>query len=344
MRRLWPSVVIGIVVGGILLSCLYGVARRVESDQAAQLLYSASASRARTPTAAEAEIRVFSEGVWRQTRADMDYAGELVRLSVGAGSGRSVLLDDGRRVWRLDSSTSAATAIGPSAEAMDWARLRANYRATPVRSQSVGGRPCDGAMLVSRRTGKPALVAWIDRQSQMIGKRLTYDADGHLVASTELIRFAPHPGPTRAEMEVPNDWRRVDPEEGRAVKTTPADFQADAGFTPRLPKYLPQSYTEEGLYRRACPNGCAYAELRYSDGLRVLSIYEHRPCGRGRGGGRGRGCGRGPGCQGGPPDQRPVLIDQGQAKTVRQRRADLVVVVAGDLAVPEILRVVESIR
>ena len=136
-----------------------------------------------------------------------------------------------------------------------------------------------------------------------------------------------------------------DPDDA-ATTVTLDEFVQGADFTPQQPTYVPEGFREAGLYSLVCPNGRAYAELRYSDGLRVLVIHEHRPrqdgqgLGLGRGGGRGQGRGQGRGRR---VDHEPVLIDQGQAKTVRYRREDLRIVVTGDLTAEEIVKVVESI-
>jgi hypothetical protein len=104
---------------------------------------------------------------------------------------------------------------------------------------------------------------------------------------------------------------------------------------------VPKGYREVGLFARTCPRGRTYAELVYFDGLRVLSIFE-RP-GGGPGGGQGRGFGhrRGQAAHAETPD--PVLVDEGQAKTVRVRRGSVRVFVTADLTQQEILRVVNSI-
>jgi len=207
------------------------------------------------------------------------------------------------------------------------------------------------------------MTLWIDPTTRLILRRLTYDADGHLVAATELTRINSAANIDPSDLEVPAGWSQVDSEQA-AVEMPEADFEQRAGFAPRWPSYVPLGYEARGLYANTCPHGRYYAELRFADGLRVLSVYEHRPGGPGGMGGRGggppwsgpgvargpggrgggRGQGRGPGPHHfGQPDRRPVLIDQGQAKTVRQRRSDMMIVVTGDLTEAQILQVIESI-
>ncbi len=342
--RPWLAVIVALLLVAVLLVGFQVVERQGERARASQLLQEAGQPGACPATSAAGTIRVFSDGVWRETKADIDYAGGLTRLTMGSGPSRTVLLDDGRRMWRLQAAAKTATAVGPAEGRLDWSRLRRSYDILPAGAQTVAGRPCQGVRLVSRRTHRPALAQWIDPTTQLVTKRLTYDADGHLVAATELTSFRPQAQAAQQALVIPADWRKVDPEETDVRRISMRAFRDLAGYEPRPPARLPTGYTEEGLYLRTCPRGCPYAELRYSDGLRVLSVYEHRPCGRGQGRGPHRyGRGGGGECGGGPPDAHPVLIDRGQAKTVRQRRPDLMVVVTGDLTERGMLEVVLSI-
>ena len=100
------------------------------------------------------------------------------------------------------------------------------------------------------------------------------------------------------------------------------------------------------------------AELRYTDGLRVLSIFQRertgdegsgRHGGRGRQHGRGRGesdrgRGRGGGLGFGPPVREEMtLVDRGTEKALRYFGRDTAVVVVGDLTAEEIVRIATSV-
>jgi hypothetical protein len=162
------------------------------------------------------------------------------------------------------------------------------------------------------------------------------------VAQSQVDTLTPAAGLAPRDVGPPARWELVDGDPEGARRVSPAEFRGRAPFEPRAPRSLPRGFSFQGLYLRACPHGCAFGELRYSDGLRVLSVYERQPCGWGRGAGR-RGHRAGRGCGYGPPDRSPVLIDQGQAKTVRHRRADLRIVVTADLTARELLAVIRSI-
>jgi hypothetical protein len=103
------------------------------------------------------------------------------------------------------------------------------------------------------------------------------------------------------------------------------------------------------------------AELRYTDGIRILNVYQrqHRGDEPGRrrghslrerlfgekhGGGRGRGRGRGGGHGFGPPGREHMtVVDHGTEKAVRYHGESRVVVVVGDLRADELVRIAESV-
>jgi outer membrane lipoprotein-sorting protein len=331
------AVALGVVVGLLAFAGLRSVAGWQAARETERLLGGPDAGL--SPMSGDAVLRVLTGGTWREAHAQVGFAGERSRTTIGSGASRIVIVDDGRSTWRLDAATQTAVGAGPSERAADWSAVLRNYEPVRVAGRTVVGRPAEGLMLVSRRTGKPALAAWVDRGTGIVVERLTYDIDGHLVSSTELTSLRPQPDLDPADLAAPQGWRRL-PADGASAASQVRD---EAGFEPRWPRYVPRGYARMGLYMRFCPQGCPYAELRYADGLRTMSIYEHVP-GRGRGrGGRGRGWGCACGGAGRPPDARPVVIDVGQAKTVRERRADLMFVVSGDLTEQEIVGVLRSI-
>jgi len=342
--RLWLAAAIGVVLGAAALAGVYYAARGLDRGLAQQLLESASDPAEQRPLLGRGTVEVYADGRWRRAEADFDLAEGVSRVSMQEGPLQVALLDDGSRLWRLETATKTAVALGPSERSLDWARVLSSYEPGLGPKQRVAGRLAQCVTLVSRRTRRVAAAVWVDVSTSQIVKRLTYDADGHLVAATELTSTEATPRLTREQLAIPRDWRRAQGGEDSARSISVSAFQTAAGFAPRLPAHVPRGCEFVGLFIRTCPHGCPYAELRYEDGLRVLAVYEHRPCGRGRGrGGCGRGQGQGRGCQAGTPDRQPVLIDQGPAKTVRHRRADLMVVVTGDLTAREILDVIRSI-
>ncbi len=362
--RWWLAAIIGLIVGGGLVAAMAVQAHRTGAADAEQLLRAALQEGVARPMVAEGEIRVVVAKTWQTTPARIEYAGTAARLSLQGAAAPTVMLDDGHRLWQVDPASQVANRVGPSDRKIDWDLFLENYSVKPGSSAVVAGRPASEVRVVARRyPRRTAMEFWIDPATRLILRRLTYDADGQPVAATELTRVSPAGDIDPSELAIPAAWRKLDPEEA-AVRMSEGDFEQRAGFAPRWPSYVPPGYQKRGLYANTCPHGRYYAELRYADGLRVLSVYEHRPGGRGgmgrgrggppwsrpedaegSGGARGgRGRGRGPGPHHfGQPDPRPVLIDRGPAKTARQRRSEMMIVVAGDLTEKRIRQVIESI-
>jgi hypothetical protein len=131
------------------------------------------------------------------------------------------------------------------------------------------------------------------------------------------------------------------------------------GFVVQPPGYIPAGYQMLGGYEQEWGRWeVRMAELRYTDGIRVLSVYQRQRLreGAGRGGRhrsfRDRHRGRGERDRGrhgrrgfGPPgEERMTLVDHGSEKAVRYFGDKRVVVVVGDLLADELVRVAQSVE
>jgi hypothetical protein len=203
---------------------------------------------------------------------------------------------------------------------------------------------------------------WLDRETSFVLKRERYNAGGRVTAGTEYLEVAFGSSVPAGAFAVPPDWRRVGPD-GRGPRLTLAELGRKAGFAVRAPQYVPPGYELLGGY--VAEGGrwhVRMAELRYTDGLRVLSVFERAresmdsgrgmgPPGRGRGRALGRGRrgraperGRGRGGGFGPPDGREItLMDRGSEKALRYFGSELVIVVVGDLTAEELTRIAKSV-
>jgi len=287
-----------------------------------------------TPLEAQGHTRVLLGAAWQDSPMRLRQAGGRALISLERRGRRVDLLDDGERLWRL---TAPADALGLSTRKIDWALLRRNYTLRPAPNRTIAGREAGGLRVVRRRSGRTAEAFWIDQPQRLILARRSYDADGHLVSETELTQVRDAAQAEKALAEATAHLPKPVPER----PLTDAEFAERAGFAPLRPAYVPEGYEEVGLFGQTCPHGRTYAELRYFDGLRVMSIFE-RP-GGGPGGGQGRGFGHGRGQKAHAETAEPVLVDEGQAKTVRVRRGAVRVFVTADLTQQEILRVVNSL-
>jgi len=334
-------VALAAVVGGV-----YGL-RRASEKRALELLLRACARQ--SPVIAEAVIRTKLATGWAERKARIEQRAGRRRTEFVEAGQRVVLLDDGQRRWRLEEKRHLATLLGPSQRLADSALFAKNYAVQTQGRETVAGHEALRLAVRCRRTGRIAFRVWVEPTRAVILRYDTFDAEGELAAQTVLVSADLTATPDEQRLSLPPDYRIVKPEQTTGTQMTPARFSSQADFSPRPPEELPRGYVWQGLYAYRCPHGRLYAEFRYTDGLRVLSVFERHP----RGGGRGRGpaptgergrWGRAWRDRPGPPSSSaPVLIDSGLTKSLRQRRGDLVVVVTGDLSLRELVRVLLSV-
>jgi hypothetical protein len=290
------------------------------------------------PVEARGRTRVLVGSAWQDSPMGLRQAGGRALISLGQRPGAVELLDDGERLWRLEASP---TVLGPSSRRIDWSLLRRNYELRRAPTRTLAGLEATGVRLVNRRTRRVAEDFWVCVPLRLVLARRSYDADGHLVSETEIAEALEWP-PTPVTPALDAAVGRL-PKPAPDESLTDSEFADRAGFSPLRPAYVPSGYQEIGLFAHTCPHGRTYAEVRYYDGLRVLSVFE-RPGGGPGGGGGGLGQGRGwrHGQGRDMESSEPSLVDEGQAKTVRVRRGGHRIFVTGDLTQEEILRVVNS--
>jgi hypothetical protein len=328
--------VAAILLGALLVVALYGSFWYcVQRPKAAGLdLIETLRAGTRESVATLGSTRVLMATRWKESAVSTRQVGPRALIVVGAGGERVEMLDDGARLWQLGATPKV---LGASGRPADWLTLRTGYKVVRAPARTLAGHKADGYRVISRRTGKVAERFWISWEGLILARE-TSDADGHLVSRSEVTQMTPA-APGVIEKEIEAAVTRL-PKPPADEPVTDEAFEARAGFRPVRPTLLPEGYTEAGLFARTCEHGRVYAELRYTDGLRVLTIHE-RP-----GGGPGRGQGRGLGHRHGAQrhaSAEPVLVDQGQAKMVRVIRGRVHVYLTGDLTQAEMLALAGSI-
>ncbi|MGQ9731452.1 MAG: sigma-E factor regulatory protein RseB domain-containing protein [Candidatus Zipacnadales bacterium] len=329
-------VVIGVVLIGAIATGVVIRTRQKADDRAQRLLRAALEEGVLRPLAVDLRV-VAQKGPNRkigQLAIDYEAGGAYLQLPINNASVE--MLDDGQRLWQRTAQSTAWKLVGPSQRRVSWPLLTANYAIRTVGRQRIAGVETLKIAVVNRRTGRLAEVFCIDPHTRLMLRRQTWDADGHEVMLTEVTRVLHHPRVNLGEELRKSELEHHVSPKITEVPLTDAQCETQLGFRPRRPSFVPSGYQEIGVYARVCPQGRQYAEVRYFDGLRILSIHERAPGGRGPSYGRGWGRHR-------RVDSEPVLVDQGLAKTVRYLRHDLRIFVTGDLTLPEIIQVVKSI-
>jgi negative regulator of sigma E activity len=197
---------------------------------------------------------------------------------------------------------------------------------------------------------------WLDRDTSFVLKRERYNAEGRLTSRTEYVEVEIGAAVPTDAFAIPRGWTTVRPGDG-SEKLSLSQLSQRLGFPVRTPTYIPDGYALVGRYQREWGRWeVRMAELRYTDGLRVLSLYQRRrePDSEGRGWkhrlfgdkdrrheGRGKGRGRGHGPSGG---EKMTLKDHGTEKFLRYVGDELVVAVVGDLLADELVRIAQSVE
>jgi outer membrane lipoprotein-sorting protein len=341
------SVLAAVVV--LLVSSAGAAAAAQEKPSAWQLVWETEAAAKRLSVEGRARTMALVGKEERDAIATVAAAEGKVRLDYVAPGRQWSLIDDGRELVRLDPGRHQAMALPRPMLAIDRELAERNYVGRIVGEGQVAGRSVWVIDISPRRREGVVQRLWIDRGTGFALKRERYNIDGKLTAGTEYleVRFGARVAPE--VFRVPPGWQRMGPD-GRGRRLTVAELSREARFAVRPPRYVPAGYELTGGYlNRGGRWEFEMAELRYTDGLRVMSVFEraHRGepqprggRGRGRGGppGRGRGPGFGP-----PGPQQMTLVDRGSHKALRYFGREFVLVVVGDLTPEELVRVARSV-
>ncbi len=267
------------------------------------------------PYRAEAIVGARTPQGWRETRATLTVT----------GAGRTMTL-------AAESQPGTETGCPPEA-GLDREALRGAYDVVERQGPEVAGRATTEVRVTRRGAALPSLILHRDVETGAVLRRRSFRYDGSLASTldvTSIVYLEGAPPAAAPPLEAP---------------TTAEEVEARAGFAPVRPSRVPAGYRAQGLYASGPGNGrgAQYAEFRYTDGLRTLSVYQRVPGGWAGAGQHGRGRGPGGG-RGGPPElSRVEIADQGIALSARQRRGKLMVVVVGDVSPDEAVAVLESI-
>lgn len=306
-------------------------------------------------------VRTMVQIEWRGERAIAHVlaADGKVRLNYEAGSRRWSLIDDGRNLIRLRPESEQALVLPRPGFVIDKALAERNYVARVSGAAEAVGRPVRIVEIAPRSGGPPVWRLWLDRETCFALKREGYSAEDELATATEYVAVEFGVAVPPGAFSIPAGWARIEAD-GGGMRLEPEALSAGVGFAVRLPRYLPPGYVLQGGYlRQERPHGHArgeargrpgrppVAELRYTDGIRVLSVFQRQRTEeeaqhgerRGKGGPWRHRHGREA-----PKSRERMVVNRGNEKVVRYLGAERVVIVAGDLTEDELTRVAKSIE
>jgi len=334
-----------------------------------QAVWESESAAAELSLVGEAQTMALMDGKTLSATAAVSAAGGKVRFDYKHGEHQWSLIDDGKNLVRLDARDKAAFMLKRPALAVDRVLAEKNYAASEAGTADIAGRPTRIIQIAPKSGGATVYRLWLDRQNGFALKQERYNIEGQLASSTEYTKVGFSVSIAPSVFEVPAGWRVERPRDVEE-RMSPSQLSDRLGFAVKTPRSIPKGYVLLGGYAQQWGrHERVMAELRYTDGLRVLSVYQrvrgqdegagehgrHRRGeeggGRGRGGGGGRGRGRGGerGRGGGPGFGPPggdemTLVNRGAEKALRFFGPRAVVVVVGDLEPDELMQIARSVE
>ena len=172
---------------------------------------------------------------------------------------------------RIVVTRSDPTLMGGSALREREALIRANYRAAWRGNGTFGGRPTIDALLIDKRTNRPAMLVRVDRETKIVLDKQEFAAGGAMIGETRLdhVRYAPV-SPTA--FDLPKGYAVVQPQRVTGSSNDPDRVVNGAGFAARKPA-LPDGFSPlDGELVEL--RGIRTIQLLYSDGIRTVSLFE----------------------------------------------------------------------
>lgn len=337
-RRVVILVIAAVAAGAVALGLWWVRAPRVSDPKALSLLRAAAAHQEAVTLSGEA--RVIGAGPNAPQRLLVNQKGDRMRLADGGG----VVVDDGTDVYRLDPDTRTAQRHRTADVHGYLERLAENYVVTSGGSAEVAGRDTT-VIEMRRRRGGVARRLWLDGETHVVLRQETYDGRGRVLCGMAFERVEFGAQVPDSAFEVPEGWEIVAAAaEGGEEPLTLDALSKRLGFEVRPPRYVPRGFSPVGAYARQMGrHAMPAAELRYGDGLRRFSVYEHAWTHKG-GQGMGMAGGGRHGWRHGAPDGQGCVMGLRGGRAARVEREDRVVVVVGDLASQELARIANSVK
>jgi len=336
-RKAVILVVVAVAAAAVGFGVWRARAPKASDPEALALLRAAAAPRDTVTLSGEA--RVIGGGPQAPQRLSVDQKGDRMRMADGSG----VVVDDGRDVYRLDPGTRTAQRYRAADVHGDLERLAENYVVTSGGRAEVAGRKAT-VIVMRRRGGGVARRLWLDGETGVVLRQETYDERGRVLNGMAFERVDFGAEVPESAFEVPDGWEIVEAGAGRSEEPVPLDELSErVGFEVKAPGYVPQGFTQIGAHARQMGrHAVPAAELRYGDGRRRFSVYEHaRTHDAGQGmAGQGRH-----GWRHGAPEGRGRAMGLQGGRAARAEGEDrVVVVVGGDLTPQELARVADSVK
>uniref|UniRef100_E6Q5F0 Sigma factor AlgU regulatory protein MucB n=1 Tax=mine drainage metagenome TaxID=410659 RepID=E6Q5F0_9ZZZZ len=149
-----------------------------------------------------------------------------------------------------------------------------NYRPVQQGMGHLLGFPVDIVALVNNYTGNTMMRLWLDARSHLVLERKVFGDDGALLGEQRFENLAYAKNIPMRVFAIPTDLKRVDRTLHRRPSNDIAAVLRTMPFKAHRPHYLPDGFIPIAA-DRTIDGGVPQAHLLYSDGIRMISLFEN---------------------------------------------------------------------
>ena len=149
-----------------------------------------------------------------------------------------------------------------------------NYRPVQQGTGHLLGFPVDIVALVNTYTGNTMMRLWLDARSHLVLERKVFGDDGALLGEQRFENLSYAKDIPAGVFAIPSDLKRVDRTLHRRPSNDIAAVLRSLPFKAQRPHYLPDGFIAVAA-DRTTDEGVPQAHLLYSDGIRMISLFEN---------------------------------------------------------------------
>ena len=149
-----------------------------------------------------------------------------------------------------------------------------NYRPVQQGTGHLLGFPVDIVSLVNNYTGNTMMRLWLDARSHLVLERKVFGDNGALLGEQRFENLAYTKNIPARIFEIPSNLKRIERTIHRRPSNNIAAVLRTLPFKVRRPHYLPDGFIAVAA-NRTVDEGVPQAHLLYSDGIRMISLFEN---------------------------------------------------------------------
>ncbi|MDI6782986.1 MAG: sigma-E factor regulatory protein RseB domain-containing protein [bacterium] len=194
---------------------------------------------------------------------------------------RLVLVADETSEWRYFPQRNLVVLSGTPAESKmtptRWNLLRQNYTIKSAGKQKVLNRRVELIEITPKYGGNPSRKLWIDKNQPLVLRSEQYNCDTQLVLTSYFTDLKFDKKIDQSLFTIPTSARVLKRPPGLHHRYTIEDGEQHLQYSLKTTTYLPPGYIFDGgyLWQPRYQSETHAIQLRYTDGLNTISIFEH---------------------------------------------------------------------